>query len=106
MKSLVLALILPCGLSLSESLCASGSLKGKVPLYIYIYTSIYKHTRTYVHVCAYTHTQILVMCTYFGDPSHPTLAQGAKVSKQDPAVTCTKNVTPRQSGQLSCSLVL
>lgn len=45
------------------------------------------------------------MCTHFGDPSHSTLAQGAKVSVQDPAVTRTKNVSPRQSGLLSCSKI-
>lgn len=36
------------------------------------------------------HTEILVMCTHFGDLSHSTLAQGAKLSRQDPAVTCTR----------------
>lgn len=96
LKSLVPGLILPCGLSLSESPCAPGNLKGEVHTYIYIH----KHTCTFVCVCAYTHTQILAMCTHFGEPSHSTLSQGAKVSKQDPAVTCTKNVSPKQSGQL------
>ena len=50
----------------------------------------------------HTHAETFVHgCTFWRDQSC-ALAQGAEVSKQDPAITSMKNISPRQSGWLSC----
>lgn len=95
LKSLVFGLILPCGLSLSESLCAPGNLKGKMRIYIC------KHTCTYAYVCAHTHTYACYVHRYFyvhtfWRPQPFYLGSG---------LSWHLHGSPRQSGQLPCSKI-
>lgn len=58
LKSFVPGLILPCGLSLSESPCAPGNLKGEVHTYIYINTPVH------LFVSVLTHTHRYLPCVH------------------------------------------